>query len=265
MPEFNGQGPKPTQLAVGIALVKYFVMWPYRLITSTQADTPAPTTVLDPVPQSSYADALLGRMSVGQVRGSQLVDMTFSAADPEFAARAANMYADEYVATNLALKVSTLEKSAEWLTGEVEKQGKLVQESEDKLATYKEKQDAGALDSSQNIVVARLTAQNEALTKARLDRIQKEGLLRQINAAGQDIESISSVLANPNIQNLNVQLNALQQERARLAERYRENHPDYQKVLTAIAGTQAAAGAEIQKARQNARSEFEAAIQQEKE
>ena len=265
VPEFNGQGPKPTQLAVGMALVKYYVMWPYRLITSTQSDIPAPRTVLDPVPESNYADALLGRISVGQVRGSQLVDMTFSAADPEFAARAANMFAEEYVATNLALKVSTLEKSAEWLTGEVEKQGKLVQESENKLATYKERQDAGALDSSQNIVVARLTAQNDALTKARLDRIQKEGLMRQMNAAGQDIESISSVLANPSIQNLNSQLNTLQQDRARLAERYRENHPDYQKVLASIASTQKQLEAEIQKSRQNVKSEYEAAAQQEKE
>ncbi len=145
---------------------------------------------------------MLARLGVGQVRGSQLVDMTFSAADPEFAARAANMFADEFVANNLSLKVSTLEKSAEWLTGEVEKQGKLVQQSELALAQYKEKQDAGALDSSQNIVVARLTAQNDALTKARLERIQKEGLLRQIKSVGQDIESISSVIANPNIQTL---------------------------------------------------------------
>ena len=58
--EFNGQGPKPTQLAVGIALVKYYAMWPYRLITSTQADTPAPTTVLDPVHESNYARRVAG-------------------------------------------------------------------------------------------------------------------------------------------------------------------------------------------------------------
>jgi xanthine/CO dehydrogenase XdhC/CoxF family maturation factor len=32
--EFNGQGPQPTQLARGIALVKFYAMWPYRLITS---------------------------------------------------------------------------------------------------------------------------------------------------------------------------------------------------------------------------------------
>jgi capsular exopolysaccharide synthesis family protein len=261
--EFNGQGPKPTQLAVGIALVKYYAMWPYRLITSTQAE--APTTALNPISDSSYPDALLARLSVGQVRGSQLVDVTFSGADPEFAARAANMFADEYVSNNLSLKVSTLEKSAEWLTGEVEKQGKLVQQSELALASYKERQDAGALDSSQNIVVARLTAQNDAATRARLERIQKEGLWRQIQAAGQDLESISSVIANPNIQTLRATFNALQQESARLAERYGEKHPERQKVAAQLASTDTQLKAEIQKAFQNARNEFENAVQQERE
>ncbi len=105
VPEFNGQGPKPTQLAVGIALVKYYAAWPYRLITSTQADVPAPTTLLDPVEAKGYPDVLISRLGVGQVRGSQLVDMTFDSADPEFAARAANAFAEEYVAHNLSLKV----------------------------------------------------------------------------------------------------------------------------------------------------------------
>ncbi len=72
---------------------------------------------------------------------------------------------------NLELKVQTLKTSADWLTGEVEKQAALVRESDLKLAQYKETQDAGALDSSQNIVVARLTQNNDAATKARMDRI----------------------------------------------------------------------------------------------
>ena len=265
VPEFNGQGPKPTQLAVGIALVKYYAMWPYRVITQTQASTPAPTTSLDPIDEANYGDALLARLNVIQVRGSQLVDLTFDAADPEFAMRAANAFADEYVANNLALKVSTLEKSAEWLTGEVEKQGKLVQESELALAQYKETQDAGALDSNQNIVVARLTASNDAATKARMDRIQKEGLWRQIESAGQDVESITSVLNNVSIQSLRNTLNTLQQDRARLAERYGEKHPDYQKVLSSLAQTQTQLDAEIRKARQNARNEYEQALLQERE
>jgi succinoglycan biosynthesis transport protein ExoP len=267
VPEFNGQGPKPTQLAIGIALVKYYAAWPYRMITSSQADAPAPTTVLDAVQASSYPETLLARMNVAQVRGSQLVDITFESADPEFAQRAVNAFAEEYVAHNLSLKVEALEKSAEWLTGEVAKQADLMRQSDMKLAEYKETQDAGALDSNQNIVVARLTSSNEAATKARIDRIQKEGLWRQIQAAqsSNDVESITSVLNSPNIQNLRSSINVLQQDRARLADRYGERHPDYQKAVTTLQNAERQFQDEIRKAVQSAKNDYENAVQQERE
>ena len=199
-----------------------------------------------------------------QVRGSQLVDMTYDGPDPVFAARAVNTYADEYVSENLSLKVQTLEKSAEWLSGEVERQGRLVQASELALAQYREKQDAGALDSSQNIVVARLTQLNEALTKARTERIQKESQWRQIQAAGKDVESISSVIANPAVQGLRTQLNSLQQDRSRVSERYGEQHPEFIKLTTQLANTERQLEAEITKAVQNAKNEYESAVTQER-
>ncbi len=263
--EFNGQGPKPTQLAIGIALVKYYVSWPYRMLTLSQADVPAPTAALNPVDAKGYPDVLISRLGVGQVRGSQLVDLTFDSADPEFAARAVNAFAEEYVAHNLSLKVESLEKSAEWLTGEVQKQALLMRQSDLGLAQYKETQDAGSLDSNQNIVVARLTSANEAATKARIDRIQKEGLWRQIQSAGDDVESITSVLNNPNIQQLRSSINLLQQERARLADRYGDRHPDYQKAVTTLANADRQLKDETRKAVQNAKSEYDSAVQQERE
>jgi capsular exopolysaccharide synthesis family protein len=263
--EYNGQGPRPTQLAITIAWVKYYAAWPYRLITSTQAEAPATVASFDAVDAKSHPEVLLSRFNVTQVRGSQLVDMTFDSADPQFAARAANAFAEEYVSHNLELKVETLNTSADWLTGEVEKQAALVRESDLKLAQYKETQDAGALDSSQNIVVARLTQNNDAATKARMDRIVKEGVWRQIQAAGDDVESITSVLNNQNIQNLRVQLNQLSQEKSRATERYGERHPEYQKAVTALANAEAQLKEEIRKAKQNAKNEFDNAVQQEKE
>ncbi len=263
--EFNGQGPKPTQLAVGIALVKYYAAWPYRLITSTASEAPAPLAGIDIVDTTSYPDALLARQGVAQVRGSQLIDLTFNAADPAFAARAANAFADEFVSSNLAYKVSTIEKSADWLTGEVEKQAELVKQSEMALAQYKESEDAGSLDSNQNIILARLTQSNEAVTTARLDRIQKEGLWRQLQDAGTDVDSISSVLNNTYIQSLRASVNTLQQDRSRASERYGEKHPDYQKAVTALANAERTLDGEIRKAVQNAKNEFDAAVTQERE
>ena len=263
VPEFNGQGPQPTPLANSIAAVKYYAAWPYRLVTTAQAPPIAP-------PDSgtgtagNYADALIARLSVDQVRGSQLVDVSFASADPEFAARAANAFADEYVAQNLALKIQNLEKSAEWLTGEVERQAKLVQQSELQLQQYRETQDAGALDSGQNIVVARLNSLNEQLTLARTDRIRKENLYKQLQGAGSNIDSISAVINNTQVQNLRSRLNELQQESLRVAERYGEKHPERQRVAAAFASARSQLEDEIQKAVLNARNDYDAAVAQER-
>jgi succinoglycan biosynthesis transport protein ExoP len=260
VPEFNGQGPKPTPLAQTISAIKYYATWPYRLITTTQA----PPVVPDTITAGNHADALLSRLDVAQVRGSQLVDIAFRSSDPAFAALAANTFAEEYVAENLTLKVQNLEKSAEWLTGEVERQGKLVQESELKLAQYREKQDAGALSSGQNIVVARLTQLNEQLTMARTDRIRKESLWKQLQSAGQNIGSISSVLNSGPVQQLRTQINELQQENSRVSERYGEKHPERQRVATALANAERQLEVEVGKAVQNAKNEYDAAVTQER-
>lgn len=264
-PEFNGRGPTPTPLARGIAIVKYYAAWPYRLVVSSSATPPdplaPPSGTVDP---KGYADALVSRLSVALVRGSQLVDMTYDSSDPVFAAQAASAFAEEYVSQNLSLKVAALENSAQWLTGEVARQQRLVQESERGLAQYREKQDAGALDSSQNIVVARLTQLNDAVTKARTDRIQKEGLWKQIQAAGQDAESISSVIANPFIQTLKGQVTQLQQDQSRISERYGEKHPEFLKVSSQLSNAQRQLEAEIKKTVVNAKNDYDAAVTQER-
>src|SRR5215207_1618182 len=54
--EFNGQGPKPTQLAVTIAWVKYYAAWPYRLITSAQAEPPSTLASFNAVDAKSYPE-----------------------------------------------------------------------------------------------------------------------------------------------------------------------------------------------------------------
>jgi capsular exopolysaccharide synthesis family protein len=262
VPEFNGQGPKPTPLAQSIAAIKYYAAWPYRLVTTAQAP---PVALPDSGASGNYIDTLLSRLEVNQVRGSQLVDISFTSADPQFAAHAANTFAEEFVAENLRTKVENLEHSAQWLAGEVERQEKKMLESELALAQYKEKQDAGALDSGTNIVAATLTQFNEALTRARTQRITKETIWKQVQDAGQNVDSLSVILGNLQVQNLRNQLNALQQEKLQVTERYGEKHPRYQQVMAQVTNAENQLKAEVQKAIQNARTEYESALAQERD
>jgi capsular exopolysaccharide synthesis family protein len=261
VPELNGQGPKPTPLAQSIATVKYYASWPYRLVTTASAP---PVVLPDTDGGGDYAGQLLMRQAVNQVRGSQLVDITFSSADPQFAARAANAFADEYVDENLQLKVQSLEKAAEWLTGEVARQANLVRLSEEKLAQYTEKQDAGALNNGQNIVVANLTSFNEALNRARTERNAKENTWKQVHEAGNDVDTLSVVLSSAAVQQVRTQVTQLTQDRAQVTERYGEKHPRYQQVITQLDNAQKQLQLEIRKAQQTAKNEYEGAVANER-
>ena len=262
VPEFNGQGVKPTPFAQTVATVKRYVAMPYRMITSGSLPAAQPPSSARVV--SGYGAALLDRLHLQQVRGSQLVDVSFTSADAAFAARAANAFADRYVEENLSLKVSALEKSAEWLTGEVAKQEHLVRESEMALAKYKETQDAGALDSGQNIVVSRLNAMSDNLVKARTARNQKDALYRQHAAAGPDAASLAAVINSPRVAVKRTRLGEAQREMARVSERYGDKHPDYQNAAAQLANVERQLEAETQKIIANSKAELDAAMTQER-
>jgi capsular exopolysaccharide synthesis family protein len=266
VPEFNGQGPQPTQLALAIQTIKRGVTAPVRAIMPTDepvvaAESSEPQQVDD----SPHVHALLSRVQVEPVRGSRLVDVYFDAADPEFAARAVNTLVDEYVTQNLEIKIANVANQLTWLASEVKRQEAALESSERALAEYQERQDAGALADNQNIVVTRLNQLSDEATRARTDRILKQTVWEQVKQAGQDRESLSVILQNPNVQNLRSRLTELRRRQAQLAERYFDKHPDVIKVNAEIADAEQQYGLEIQKAVQNSRTDFEAAVARERE
>jgi capsular exopolysaccharide synthesis family protein len=271
VPEYNGQGPKPTPLAEAIASIKRTALWPVRTVLgkgpsapAAPAEPPARAGSNDaPIDDLEVVDAFVGRINVYPVRGSRLVDVTFDSTDPLFAVRAVNAIADEYVTQNLELKLQSLDKSLTWLTEEVGRQALQVQQSERGLAEYREQKDAGALADNQNIVIARLNALNNDHTQARNTRIQKETVWNQVKEAGQDIDALSVVIQNPLVQSLKTQLQEAQRERTRLAERYGPKWPDIQKIDAQIAQTETQLSAQIRKAAQNAEAEYRQALAQE--
>jgi len=263
VPEYNGQGPHPTPLAMAITNVKRFAMRPVRAVLGGGKETvqPPAAPLTDP---SGYVDAFISHVQVQSVRGSRLVDVTFTGADPEFAQRAANTIAEEHVAQNLELKVQTLDKSLEWLAAEVARQRNQVEQSERALAEYRERKDAGALADNQNIIIARLNQLNNEVTRARTERFQKEAIWKQVQDAGKSQDALGIIIQSPLVQSLRSSLSDLQRERVQLLERYGEKHPDVQKVNAQIADAERQYDAQIAKAVQNAHAEYEAALAEER-
>ncbi|HEV8316947.1 MAG TPA: polysaccharide biosynthesis tyrosine autokinase [Vicinamibacterales bacterium] len=260
VPEFNGSGPRPTRLTMIVETVKAKLLAPFRgNVQPVSSDVPRENAI----DENALVGAFSSRVQVLPVRGSRLVDVTFTTADPEFAARAVNVIAEEYVQQNLEFRLQNTEKTLQWLTQEVAKQQQIVQASERVLAEYREHQNALSLEDRQNIVIARLNQVNDAVTRARTQRVQREAIYNQISQA-KDRDALMAIVQNPFVQELKGRLAELQRDRVRLSERYGEKHPEIQKVNSQIADTQRQIEAEIDKNAQAIRSEYEAARTEER-
>jgi len=259
VPEFNGRGATPPALSQAIADIKAKVVALVRgepAVPSHRAGTPPN--------ENQQADAFLGRVQVAPVRGSRLVDAYFISADPQFAARAVNVLAEEYVNQNLEFRLQNTDKTLEWLTEEVAKQQQVVQTSERMLAEYRENKNALSLEDRQNIIVSRLNQVNDAASRARMTRIQKEALYNQVVATN-DRESLSTIASNPFVQQLKTRVSELQREKLRLEDRYGEKHPDVQRVNGQIADAQRQLDVEIDRSVAAIKADYQAAVAEEKQ
>jgi capsular exopolysaccharide synthesis family protein len=259
VPEFNGRGATPPFLTQVIRRIQAKITAPFR--GNPGAARPGP---VQPASENQQAAAFLGRIQVVPVRGSRLVDVYFVSADPQFAARAVNVVAEEYVNENLEFRLSNTDKTLQWLTEEVAKQQNVVQASERMLAEYRENKNALSLEDRQNIIVSRLNQVNDAASRARTTRIQKEALYNQVVGA-KDREGLTMIAANPFVQQLKTRIVELQRDQVRLQERYGDKHPDVQRVNGQIIDAQRQLDAEIDKSVAAIKSDYQAALDEEKQ
>jgi capsular exopolysaccharide synthesis family protein len=258
VPEFNGTGPTPTRLTQMVGSLKAKVMSPFR------GDAPATPAAPGEIREDDLVSAFQGRVGVNQIRNSYLVDVSFVSATAEFAATAVNVVAEEYVTQNLELRLGTTSATLEYLRGEVGKTQAVVQESERRLAEYRESQNALSLGDGADIVNSRLNQVSDRFTQARATRQQREVQYRQImDADPKDRASLSVVASNPAMQTLRSQLSQLERERGRLLERYFDKHPEVTKINAQITDAQRQINSEVERVVETIKTDYEAARSEE--
>jgi capsular exopolysaccharide synthesis family protein len=220
---------------------------------------------LAPVSDEAAADLIVSRVQVVPIKASRLVDVYFASYDPTTAAAVANAVVDAYAAQNLAFRRQSMGKSLEWLSDELARQQRLVEASERAMAEYRASQHATSLNDSQNVVTARLTQLNDAATRARTVRAQRESLLKQVESLGLSAaDAIPSISGNAYIQTIKARLADLQRQRALLSERYGDKHPEMVSLTASVQDVSHQLETEIAKSVDTVRHEYESAVLEER-
>ena len=183
---------------------------------------------LSPGASVPSANDALGSVSIDSTRNSLLISITVRHSDPVAAALVANQYVSQFFAYLVDYYGGKNETGVEYLRTQADRVGKDAADAEQRLMAYKKEHNLVSLGNSTNIVGTRLTTVNDALTKARLNRIELETQLHQVEAYRKDhrnLMEISYIALHATVPTLKNQLSELRQTQSVLGERYFERHP----------------------------------------
>ncbi|OFW40113.1 MAG: hypothetical protein A3F70_03760 [Acidobacteria bacterium RIFCSPLOWO2_12_FULL_67_14] len=249
--------------------IRGILFWPVGKLASWFEPTrpPQAADAAETRTQTVVINRFLANLGVSAVRYSRLVDVSFRSADPGLAAKVANEHSKQYIEQSLEFRTTTTREASDFLTQQLAEQRKKVEASERALQEYRERTDSVSLEERQNIVVQKLQELNAAVTRANTARIQKEAVYNQVRTVLEDpaaMDTVPAILSNTFVQQQKAALADLQRQRAQMSEKLGPNHPEMVKINVALRGAETRLQNEIAQIAQAIRSEYEAALAEER-
>jgi chain length determinant protein EpsF len=186
------------------------------------ADDPAARSAFQ---QSGGAGALLSQVRVDTTQSS-VMQITYTAHDPRFAAKIANAFATAYMEVTLRLRTEPTKEAAAWFDGQLKSLRKDFETAQARLAEFQKEHGIIATDERvdvENARLAELSTQALAAQNATYDAQSRASQAR----ANTRIEDLPEVLSNPLIQTLKGQLLTAEAKLQELSTRLGPRHPEY--------------------------------------
>jgi capsular exopolysaccharide synthesis family protein len=179
----------------------------------------------------------MAHVSIEPVPESRLVMVQVTHTEKAEAALWANTLADTYIEESLSGRVEAAKKAYDWLQERLASTQKSMRESQDKLFKSYQSQDLFVPEGSVSAVTASITKLNDDYIQAQSRRIALEAALNQVTEMrrrGQSLDTVPQVATDTIVLGLNSQLASLNLDLSRLKEKYKEAHPEVQKIQAQI-------------------------------
>lgn len=204
-----------------------------------------PARVSEPLAGERPAEAqqvsgFLGGLSLA-LAANGVLDIKYRSPDPVLAARFANAHAQEYINQSLETRVAAVREVTGWLTARIAEQKEKVDASEQALVRFREQHQLITAEGSP-IVVARLNELTTSITRTQAALFDKEASYNRalaLRASPDKLDRLPQMLNNTALQQLRLDLDRQQRERAALARTLRDRHPTMVKLEESIQATQA--------------------------
>jgi len=220
----------------------------------------------DAVVLGHLAARLLGGLQVEPVRNTQLVDISYQASSPEFAARVANGFADAFIDWGISNRTTTAGRASSFLASQIDALKREIQDKESKLQSFSRQTDIISLDRDSNVVLQRLQALNTDYTEAKADRIEKEARYKELLESPR--RDVADTYSNGTIGDLMRDQLKLEREYETKLQTYKPEWPAMVELRAEIEqgreNVNKAISENVESARQASYSDYQTALRQEK-
>lgn len=171
------------------------------------------------------AALLLKKLDAVASKESSVIDITFKAEDPQFAALVANTFAASYQRVTMQLKLDPTRKASSYFNEQTKVLRDAYEQAQAKLSKYQEEHGITNIDNRTDVETNRLNDLSSQLVMAQAALSEAQSRSRQA-AAGGTVES-PDVNSNSLILALKSNLAASEARFEQVSKRLGVNHPDY--------------------------------------
>jgi len=169
------------------------------------------------------AQRLGGGLQVIPIRKTQLVDLVYRSDSPQFAMRAANAFAEAFIAMGVKARARTTSNASTFLDEEIENVKSKIVAGQRNLQQFNREQNMVTFDPESNITRRGLASISQDYSDATAQRIDKEARYRQLQSTPR--ESLADSLSGGLVGDTRADLLKLRSEYQTKLQTFKEGHP----------------------------------------
>ena len=163
------------------------------------------------------------KLDVRPSRESNVIQVSYRAADPRFAAALANAYAHAYIATTLELRVDPAKQFSSFFTAQSKDARDALERAQSRVSAFQQQKGIIATDERLDVENSRLNELSSQVVQ--MQAISSESGSRQTQAQGSQGDRMQEVLNNPLIAGMKADLNRNEARLQELNSKFGESHP----------------------------------------
>jgi uncharacterized protein involved in exopolysaccharide biosynthesis len=204
--------------------------WLSSLLPQDDNGAGGPSTLRD-----QLADALSKNLHLTSQLNSRVINLNYTSNDPQFAAKAANAFADQYMAAVLNLNVQPAKATSRWLDDQTKQLKANLERAQAKLAAFERQTGIVGVGDKLDLENARLTQLTTQLVAAQAQGYTSDSQQKQLKTFLKKGGSVpTEVQASPMVQQLRLRITQQQATLTDLSHQVGRRHPKYRAAETEL-------------------------------